>query len=520
MRRTLPWVVLCCAAAACGSAAISEGLEVTTTEGAVRGALRDGVRAFLGLPYATPPVGDLRWTAPRPPAKWSGVRDATERGPACVQNGLTGGMYDPSTSEDCLTVNVWTPEVVRQPLPVMVWIHGGGFLLGTGGDTTFDGASLTRTQGVIVVTLNYRLGPFGFLRHPALTTEDPAHPTSGNLGLEDQRRALEWVRDNARAFGGDPTKVTLFGESAGGISTCIHLVSPGSRGLFARAIVESGPCSMAPLASAADGDAQGAALAAALGCDGAGDAAAVRACLRGKSAAAVQSALKAKEAIVVGDGVSWFPVLDGVVLPDQPKVLLARGESAPVPLIVGANADEGTLFLSLGAKIETEEDVRQALSAQLTPAQLDRLATRYPFAANPKQAFTQGLGDFFVCDARRLARAHAATGQPTFLYHFTRAFEFLYPNLGAFHSAEIPFVFGNPYVVFELKDEERPLSTAMQGYWTDHARAGDPNVGAAAGAVAWPRYDATSDRHLGLDLTIAPGDHLRSDACDFFDSLL
>jgi para-nitrobenzyl esterase len=524
MRRTsLLSCLVVCAAAACGSAPVSEGLEITTTQGAVRGLARKGARHFLGIPYAAPPVGELRWKAPRPAAAWSGVRDATERGPACAQNGLTGETYDPATSEDCLTVNVWTPEVVREPLPVMVWLHGGGFILGSGGDPTFDGAILASTQDVVIVTVNYRLGPFGFLRHPALTVEDPAHPTSGNLGLEDQRLALEWVRDNARAFGGDPSRVTLFGESAGAISTCIHLVSPASRGLFARAIVESGPCSMAPFTSAADAEAQGQTLARALGCDGAGDGArddaAVRACLRSKSTAAVQNALKAKEAIVVGSGVSWFPVVDGVVLPERPGALLARGESAPVPLIVGANADEGTLFLALGAKIETEEDARGALGSQLTPAQVDRLAMRYPFASNPKLAFTQGLGDFFVCDARRLARAQAATGQPTFLYHFTRAFDFLYPNLGAFHSAEIPFVWGNPYVVFELKDEERPLSAAMQTYWTRFARAGDPNAGAAAGAVAWPRYQATTDRHLQLDLTIAPGEHLRSDACDFFDSL-
>ena len=504
-------IVVSAVVAGCSSP-LSSGLELTTTEGRVRGSTTDGVRAFMGLPYAAPPIGDLRFRSPTPPAAHPDVRDATTHGPSCIQNSALGTTIDTNTSEDCLTLNIWTPDRVDTALPVMVFLHGGGFVLGTGSDSTYDGSVLASTQNVVVVTLNYRLGSLGFLRHPAFVSEDSA---AGNYAIADQRRALEWVRDNIRNFGGDAKNVTLFGESAGAISTCLHLVSPPSRGLFHRAIMESGPCTLLPQNPAAAAETQGRALADAVGCTGSDDA--IKTCLRQKPAGDLFNGLPLRPGIILGTGVQWFPTQDGILVPDQPRALFAAGQSAPVPLIVGSNGDEGTLFLALSSgQVDTEAQARTALAGFFTPAQVDRVAVQYPLGPSPKQALTQGLSDLFTCDARRVARLHTKVA-PTFLYNFTRAFSFIYPNLGAFHSAELPFVFGNPYEFISLVPEELPLSKAMQSYWTHHAKAGDPN--SPATAVAWPRYDEAADQDLGLDLTITPGTHLRQSACDFWDSL-
>jgi len=501
--------LVCLVLSACSSP-ISQGLELTPTEGRVRGSTTDGIRSFVGLPYAAPPVGDLRFSSPVAPAARSDIRDATIPGKSCTQNSPLGTTVDTNSSEDCLTLNIWTPDRVDAALPVMVFIHGGGFTLGSGSDSTYEGSVLAKTQGVIVVTMNYRLGALGLLRHPAFAAEDAA---AGNYAIADQRRALEWVRDNIKAFGGDAKNVTLFGESAGGISTCLHLISPPSRGLFHRAIMESGPCTLLPQSTAAAAEAQGKALADAVGCTG--DDNTIKSCLRSKPAGDLFNGLPLRPGIILGAGVLWFPTQDGVIVPDQPRNLFALGQSAPVPLIVGSNGDEGTLFLALSNGGNTEAEARTALAGFFTPAQVDKVVVQYPLTPSPKQALTKGLSDLFTCDARRVARLHAKVA-PTYLYNFTRAFAFLYPNIGAFHSAELPFVFGNPYEFISIVDEEKPLAAAMQAYWAHQAKAGDPN---SSGAVAWPRYDEATDQDLGLDLTIAPGTHLRQSACDFWDAL-
>jgi para-nitrobenzyl esterase len=514
-----------------GAAAGPPPLTVQVAQGALQGKPADGGgRAFLGIPYAAPPVGALRFRAPQPAAAWSGVRDATKRGPMCPQFQLMVGGGKPTiatgTDEDCLSLNVWTPAAATAARPVMVFLHGGAFVLGSGGDAVYDGANLANAGDVVVVTLNYRLGPLGFAALAALDGEDPASPTSGNYGLVDQRAALQWVHDNIATFGGDPSDVTLFGESAGGASVCLHLVSPGSQGLLHRALMESGPCTAFSYPVRDAWEAQGQQLATALGCSGA-DPTSVRACLRAASVENLLTALPLRTEIVFGPGVSWQPWVDGTVVPDQPAALFAAGHQADVPLLLGANEDEGSLFFKvLGAHVADDADLRLQL-VTLYPAApsstLDAVMARYSSATfgTAQDAAIRLVGDVLVCDARRVARMHAAAGRPTFLYHFTRAFKWIVPGLGAFHSAELPFVFDNAYQFIPLANAELPLSMAMQGYWSRFAAAGDPNAhDASATTVAWPAYAAASDTDLQLDLTIATQTGLRKDACDFWDGLV
>ncbi len=493
---------------------------VMTAQGALMGVSEGATRVFRGIPYAAPPVGANRFRSPQPPVAWQGVRDASMFGPKCPQLALTGGGYDATTSEDCLTLNVWAPAGAGTPRPVMVFIHGGGFVSGSGSEILYNGENLSQAGDVVVVTLNYRLGPLGFLALPSLDGEDPAHATSGNYGIEDQTAALKWVSANVAAFGGDPANVTLFGESAGGASTCVQLVAPASAPFIHRAIVESGLCTLiAP--THAQVLAAGQALAKATGCDG-GDATAQRACLRALTAKQVSTALPLHAGLLFGDGASWTPNVDGVVVPAAPAKLFAEGKEAKVPLIVGANFDEGTLFFALAGNDIDEPTLRGALLGFLSGAQADKVLAQYP-VANYASANDQGihvLDDMILCDARRVARAHVAAGNEVYYYDFKHPFKFLYPNLGAFHSAELPFVFGNAYEgIFALAPEEEPLSKAMQGYWTAFATAGSPDGAMPPPAVAWPRYAAATDQDLSLDVTIAAESDLRKKACDFWDAL-
>jgi para-nitrobenzyl esterase len=403
----------------------------------------------------------------------------------------------------------------------MVFIHGGGFTAGGGSDATYEGSAISENANVLVVTLNYRLGALGFLAHSALTAEDPAHPTSGNYGIDDQRRALQWVKDNIHQFGGDPANVTLFGESAGGISVCTHLTAPASNGLFARAIVESGPCTI-PQPTLAQAQAQGDQLAMALGCT---DASRVLACLRSKTAQEVTMALPLRPEMVLGAGVSWLPTVDGMDIPDQQGALLRAGRFTSMPLIIGTNGDEGTLFLYFGhLTVADDAGYHDAVSSLIAAAGLsasaDAVVARYPAASFPSHnaALAQVIADaMFVCPSRRVARAVAAAGAPVVVYHFTHTPDVsVFPGLGSFHTSELPFVFGGSYFgIPVLRDRERPLSMAMMGYWTALATAGDPSSNAA---VAWPKYASASDQHLVFDLPIATASGLGSSDCDFWDS--
>lgn len=517
------------ALAACGDE--RDPLEVEIDTGVLHGIAQGGTRAFLGIPYAAPPVGADRWRPPQPALPWDGVREALSVGVQCPQTlSLTGA----GGSEDCLFVNVWTPTAAGDDglVPVMVWLHGGAFIFGSGGDKYYNGRLLAETYGVVVVTVNYRLGPLGFLAHPALTAEDPAYPSSGNYGLDDQRAALQWVQRNIAKLGGDPGRVLLFGESAGGFSTCVHYVSPRSEGLFAAAISQSGLCASPLLETTlAEAEAGGAAVAQALGCPATGPDAV--ACMRGKPAEALLSATALPPIAQVPPGgplyvsatgslLSTLPNVDGLVLPASLGQAFAAGNFEPRPLVLGTNRDEGTLFHSSLFAVEVTDDAQYqaALARRFGQSKVAAIVARYPAVAfeSPNRALAEVTGDaFFVCPARRTARGAATAGAPVYLYSFERepAQPFL-PGLGVFHSAELPFLFGtDPAFPLSRVGDGQPTADLMQQLWTRFAATGDPN----AGEPSWPPFARTDERHLVLDNTPRGAiDHKRA-ICDFWDAL-
>lgn len=516
------------------------GVVVRTSSGWIQGGSNGRSRYFLGIPYAAPPTGDLRWQAPLVPARWSGVRPATSFGNYCPQ--VTASALQPPTdlvaSEDCLTVNVWTPWPVPVRAPVMLFIHGGGFIQGSASSPTYDGAALAEGGGVVVASINYRLGVLGFLAHAALGGE------SGLFGLQDQQAAMRWVQRNIASFGGDPNNVTIFGESAGGFSVCMHLVMPGSQGLFQRAIGESGPCesSLPTLAVAYQ---QGMELATAVGCssDVTSDPAA---CLRRVPAEQLIAALPTRTAMLYGEGVMWKPPVNGTTMPDQPLRLLEQGRFQPVPVLFGTNQDEGSLFavaplLADGELTESDllsdEQYRQLVLEIFGDQLYPTIYARYQPAnyatgsrLNPAtRALSDLLGDWtFNCPTRRtvraISRALAGAGSTSqaFLYRFTWK-----PTLGALavlgshHGAELPFVFGHltdamPMIAYQPADTV--LSEAAISLWTSFARTGNPNS-ALLLTTPWPAYQSASDQHLILDRQLVAGAHLEQAQCDFWDNL-
>ena len=477
--------------------------------GPIVGREHDGVARFLGIPYAAPPVGARRWRPPAPVARWTAPRDATRAGHDCAQ--LAGDAdHTLRGDEDCLTLDVWAGGRGSRR-PVLVFIHGGAFVTGAGSDDLYDGARLAARTGSIVVTLNYRLGALGFLSSRELADEAGmrAFPS---LGILDQRAALAWVQRNIAAFGGDAGNVTLFGESAGAWSSCVHLASPGSRGLFARVIMESGGCAGALYFTPAAAEAQAAQLAARLGCTGA----TTLACLRAKSPLELAGALPMKRGLILPPGVWWGPVVDGVVLPRSPLAQLRAGEFARVPVIVGANHDEGSLHTARFAAV-TNDDVDDFVRDSFGAAAIAPVRRRYARATPAKDALTAIVGDgIFVCPARRVARAVAAAGVPAFLYHFAHALDAPGPHeLGATHTVELFFVFGNASMGVGLSAREQPLADAMMDAWGAFARRGDPSVP----SQPWPRYRLERDENLTLDLPARVESGLNRQTCDFWDAL-
>jgi para-nitrobenzyl esterase len=499
--------------------------EVKTESGVVRGESSEGVRSWLGIPYAAPPVGPNRFRAPQPPAKWSTPREAKSFGPACPQvNTMTGTFR--AGEEDCLSLNVWSPDPApAQPLPVMVWIHGGAFLLGSSAQDLYNGAALARQQRVVVVSMNYRLGPLGYLAHSALAKEDPANGT-GNYGLLDQRAALRWVRNNIRAFGGDDKNVTVFGESAGGMSVASHLVSPGSVGLFERAIVQSGALGLAfNFLTVPEAERQAIALGKALGC---GEP--LIECLRSKPFESVVDALKNPTTGPGGlfQGVLstalWLPVVDGIFMPKQLSELYAAGAiTAKVPTMLGSNLNEGTLFHSglLGDRPITDAVAYEASLIKLLGEENAKKALAlYPLdGKKPDEVVAQAESDaLFACPTRRAARGLVKAGVKTFRYHFVRKPDNgIAAAFGATHGADIPFMFGNDdSTLGGVSDAGMPLREAMMRYWSRFAATGDPN---GAPDVAWPRYEEASDPFLTLDTPPRAGTQLLADKCAFWDTV-
>ncbi len=511
-------------------------LTVETRFGLVEGYADDGVFSYRGIPYAAPPTGALRWKPPADPEPWSDTLSAVEVPSPCPQE-VFGGLPVPGfmPSEDCLYLNVDTPSV-GSGLPVMVWIHGGAFTLGEGVQT--DGGTagdrIARQAGTIVVSMNYRLGQLGFLAHSALSAESDDQ-ASGNFGLMDQTAALEWVRGNIDAFGGDPDNVTIFGESAGAFSVCSHLASPASAGLFHKAILQSGSCER-PFSTLSAAEAQGDVFAESLGCAAADD---TLACMRAKTPEEVLDALPQGDNFGFNPTSeptgSWGPIVDGAFIPTQPSEAFATGDFNRVPTIVGFTREEARLFVWIGEladpPLEVTEQSYESLIAYFLGGNTDlaaRAVAEYPLPeySEPAVAFAAVATDLiFRCPAKREA-AKLASFVPTYLFQFEYpdghsqlevALPFIdgglpsYP-LAAFHGADIPYVFGyDPLLEIDFTNFSTVLNTWQEGttdealwlqtlgYFTRFAATGDPN---GDRAVEWPVYEEALDEHLVLDATV------------------
>lgn len=481
--------------------------QVQTTGGLVKGvSAPDGsFRIFKSIPYAAPPVGEFRWQAPRPAAAWQGVRDATEFGPRCLQGQIFADIVFRDLSEDCLTLNIWTPaRGAGDRLPVMVWIHGGGFQAGAGAEPRHDGEAFAR-KNIVLVSINYRLGVFGFFSHPELTRESGRN-ASGNYGMLDQVAALRWVRDNIAAFGGNPGNVTIFGESAGSFAVSGLMASPLAHGLFHKAIGESGAFFTARtgtlgLKALADSEQQGVGFAAALGAQSLAD-------LRRKSGDEVlKASLKTQP---------WFaPNIDGYFLAEDVHSIFAAGKQAHVPLLAGWNADEVRGGVILGKQRPTAASFADSTRKRFGEM-ADAVLKAYP-AANDAEALESAAAlasDLFIGHSTwKWLEMHKKTGKaPVFRYSFDRKIPVpqghtvngmpaTSRDIGARHAGEIEYVFGTleaslPKVPWEPTD--RKLSDAMTTYWANFARSGDPN---GSGLPRWSRYDRTG-RVLHLDDTI------------------
>nr|WP_093944243.1 carboxylesterase family protein [Actinoalloteichus hoggarensis] len=497
---------------------------VTTDSGSVRGVVADDHRSFFGIPYAAAPTGVGRWAPPRPAPAWSDVRDATTPGSPCPQVGASYADTG-STDEDCLFVNVTTPLGDGEPRPVMVWLHGDGAV---GSGDLFDGTRLAVDGDVVVVTLNYRLGLFGGFGLPGLAD-------SGTFGLQDQRAALEWVRRNAAAFGGDPDNVTLFGVSYGATATSAHLASPASRGLFHRAILQSGfPLMDAPAGavfpgvpalpwfgwtSSAETEAVGAMLAGELGC---ADPETALECLR---ALPVETLLDYPQVMNMFQQMAY----GNDVLPGVPADLLSAGEFADVPVLSGATRDEHRTFVGtfrdlIGQPVTAQE--YPELLAEAFGDDAARVAAEYPLSDydSPSLAFAAVMTDRMWALSTYRHNGMFAAEVPTYAYEFADAdapSEIPFPEdfpSGAFHSAETSYLFRTEEFAEQLTPPQRMLSDQMIAYWTNFARTGDPN---GADLPEWAPFNETDDV-LSLapgDGGIAPVDYVATHRLDFWQDI-
>lgn len=497
---------------------------VLTEYGPVRGEVLSNSIRFRGIPYAAPPIGPLRWRAPQPPQPWAELR-ATAYGSPCPQFAADGGFLG---SEDCLTLNIWTPKNRGASLrPVMVFIHGGANTFGASSLPTYDGQAFAEKGGVVLVTINYRLGQFGYLAHPLLSAEDTVHQSSGNYGLLDQIFALQWVQRNIANFGGDPTNVTIFGESAGGLNVACLLASPAAAGLFHRAIIQSGGFFVSkPLR---DDDPQtesaeefGQRFEQEINCSSAND---PLACMRRKTTREVIDTLRPPPPVVGGcrnpPCPEYGPNVDGYVLTGSPVELMRQGQYNNVPTIVGTNKNEASIFITLVFPLVTEAQYQAAVRRYL-PAVADQVLARYPISdyRNARDALDAVFTDLlFICPARLGTRAMSMHQSNIYVYHFTHGLESrLYNYLGAFHALELYFVFNNFVLPAHTPtNRELDLANTMLRYWTNFARSGDPN---GQGLPRWPVYTLDGDRHIILDERISTGTQLRKEFCEFWCDVL
>ena len=490
---------------------------VRIDDGLIRGASAAGVYSFRGLPYAAPPTGNLRWRPPQPAAGWPGVRDATQFGPSCPQAQVNNPFLPPGPiSEDCLNLNVYTPTLRSgSGRPVLVWIHGGGLV--QDGGRNYDGTKLA-ADGAVVVTINYRLGALGFLAHPALASR-PGGP-AGNYGLMDQQAALRWVQRNIAQFGGDPNHVTIAGQSAGGLSVLAQMVSPGARGLFQRAIVQSGTFALnqQPLATA---EAAGQTFATAVGCP---DQSA--ACLRNVPVSNLVSKF----------GVEIPGVVDGSVLTQPIGTALARGQFARVPVTNGITHDEELLFVAgLGITVSQgtniplagpaadpanyQANIAQALG--VSAARATAIAAEYPLSAYPSPlvAFSLLVSDAsFACPALQVDRWTAARGVPTYAYQFNddnAPVNIVGASLGlSTHGTELPYLFDQPNAPFPatLNSDQQALAASMRTDWASFAATGNPS----SRALPWPSFNGTRVLSLVPSQSQVTTDFAAAHHCSFW----
>ncbi|MDE0349608.1 MAG: carboxylesterase family protein [Gammaproteobacteria bacterium] len=506
---------------ACGPAETSEapapspiGTTVAVTGGTVQGFVgEDGLKQYHRIPYAAAPTGARRWAPPAAVEPWDGVRDATAPGPKCVQPAGQGGSFygdaDFEVSEDCLVLNVWTRAAHEdEGLPVMVWIHGGALVTGAGSD--YPGELLS-SKGVVLVTANYRLGPFGFFALPELSAESPAG-VSGNQGIRDQVAALEWVRDNIARFGGDPGNVTIFGESAGALSMSLLQASPLARGLFHRVIGQSGGA-FQPMAFrdrmtsyGPSVESRGQEIATALAGEDGDDS------LAGLRALSAEHVLAVYEANPALWDYGSLAIVDGEVVPDEVATIFAEGRQADVPVMIGSTADEGTTLHEFIVPPFGEGAAGfEAYANAVLPEAGDALAALYP-SGTDDEAHASGealLADvLFTAPMRLWARAMEDVESDAYLYWFTWA-----PPIeeaeryGAFHAAEIGYVFGNLDLFGAVPvGDDRAFSDLMATIWTQFARSGNPN---GDGLPAWPAYTGENEAYMELGVDTGAKSHIR-----------
>jgi para-nitrobenzyl esterase len=480
---------------------------VRVHQGALRGTVDTATdyRVFEGIPYAAPPVGALRWAAPQPAAGWTGTRDATQFGSICPQLSPDGTTV--IGDENCLFLNVYTPlgetQAQLADLPVMVWIHGGAWVEGAGSE--YDPSVIAAKRDVVVVTINYRIGPLGYLANSAIVAQAP-QDGAGAFATLDQEMALRWVRANIGAFGGNSRNVTIFGESGGGFSVCSLLFSPQAAGLFQKAITESGPCGTPNFKTLAAALQTGDQFAQNLGCTG-GDAA-VAACLRGKTPAQL---IEAAPAPTITSGATWEPVIDGVVMPEAPITALRTGHFNHVPVIEGTNLNEATIFvptflasldLSNPADLATYDAVVASIAG---PGEVAAINAQYPPSdyASPFYSYSAAATDFdFSCPAYFGDRA-LSRWVPTNAYEFTDKNP---PQIVAspvdlltYHGSELAYVFQTPASsTSQFTPAQWVLSDQMMAYWTNFARYGTPN---GLRLPSWPLFTRSSSQMLNLTST-------------------
>ncbi len=483
--------------------------EVRTTIGNVIGTDLGGVLRFLGIPFAAPPIGPRRFLPPESPACLPTPLVAADYGPVCAQLDEMGTYVG---SEDCLSLNIFAPALTSTaPRPVLFFMHGGGNIAGSARQTRgagvllYDGTALARETGAVVVTIQYRLNVLGFLVHPGVS--------SGNLGLLDQIAALRFVQANIRAFGGDPARVLLFGESAGAMDTCALLVSPAARGLYSAALMESGACVAATVATR---EVQGRDVVARAGCASAAD---IGACLRGLSSEALVRAKPGSVNIATSTGTDYGPTIDGTVLPDAPLTLLRSGDHAAVPTIIGSNRDE-----TYGAVPRLPSCASYETTVRATfPVVAGSVLGMYPCASypSPREAFASLTTDLrFTCTARKAARALAMSGRaPVYRYYFSQRLENAPAPIFAIHGVELGFVFATLGSAGEYAPTpgEVALGQGIRSAWARLAASGSPG---SVGGVSWPSASGAPEQTMELNATPAVISDLRAAECDFWDRLV